>query len=93
MKAVDGLLLRVSAWRVSRQLSSLVWPTALAAEKLVKLRSISKDRCLVHRLGALIPWRHLASLVQGTDRAGVQILRQRRWLFSVPRNGARWGYH
>ena len=74
-------------------LSSLVRSAALAAEKLVKLGSISKDRRLVHRLGALIPRRHLASLVQSADRTGVQILSQRRRLFSVPRNGVRWGYH
>ena len=45
----------------------------------VNLRGISKDRCFVNRLGALIPRRHLASLVQGDDRPGVQIVSQRRW--------------
>ena len=51
---------------------------ALAAEKSVNLRGISKDHRFVNRLGALIARRHLASLVQGGDRPGVQIVSQRR---------------
>ena len=54
---------------------------ALAAEEALDFGGIAQDQCLLHRLGALIPRRHLASLVQGADRAGVQILSQRRWFF------------
>ncbi len=48
---------------------------ALAAEQLVKFGGIPKDDCFVNRLGALIPRRHLVSLVQGDHRPGVQFLR------------------
>jgi hypothetical protein len=41
------------------------WRAALAEEMLVHFSGISKDPCLVHRLRAPIPWRHLASFIQG----------------------------
>jgi len=47
---------------------------ALAAEKSVNLRGISKDHRFVNRLGTLIARQHFASRVQGGDRPGVQIV-------------------
>ena len=51
---------------------------ALAAEQFVKLDGISKDDCFVSSLGALIPRRHRAGLVQRDHRPGAQIVPQRR---------------
>ena len=85
MRTVDCLLLRVTRLAgLTPALSSQVRCVALEAEKPVNLSGISKDRCFVNRLGALIPRRHLASLVQSDDRPGVQIVSQRRWGFIVP---------
>ena len=85
MRAVDCLLLPVTRLAgLMPTLSSQVRCAALAAEKLVNLRGISKDHCFVNRLGALIPRRHLASLIQGGDRPGAQIVSQRRWGFFLP---------
>ena len=44
----------------------------------MNLDGIPKHYCVVKRLGAFIPRRHLASLVQGDHRPGVQIMRKRR---------------
>ncbi|WP_156438626.1 hypothetical protein [Bradyrhizobium valentinum] len=44
----------------------------------MNLDGIPKHYCVVERLGAFIPRRHLASLVQGDHRPGVQIARKRR---------------
>ena len=57
---------------------------ALAAEKALDFGGIAQDQCLLHRLGALIPRRHLASPVHGSDRAVVEILSQRRWRMFMP---------
>jgi len=38
---------------------------ALAEEMLVHFSGILKDPCLAHRLRAPIPWRHLASFIEG----------------------------
>jgi hypothetical protein len=85
MRAVDCLLLRVTCSAgLTPAFSSQVRCAALAAEKLENLRGISKDNCLLNRRGALLPRRHLASLVQGGDRLGVQIVSQRRWDFLLP---------
>jgi hypothetical protein len=46
-------------------LSSCGRCVALAGEKCVNLDGIPKHYCVVERLGAFIPRRHLASLVQG----------------------------
>ena len=85
MPAVDCLLLRVA--RLAGLMpapSSQIRSAAVAPQKLLKLCGISQGHCFVHRLGALIPRRHLASPVQGGDRAAVEILSQRRWGLFVP---------
>jgi hypothetical protein len=64
---------------------SYVRYAALAAEPFVHFSGISKDDCFVSSLVALVPWRHLASLVQGGHRPGVQIVRQRRLGLFNPR--------
>jgi hypothetical protein len=59
-------------------LSSYRRPVALAGEKFVDLDGIPRDCCFVNRLGALIPRRHPASLVEGDHRPCVQIAGKRR---------------
>ena len=75
MRAVDCLLLRVTRLAgLTPAFSSQVRCAALAAEKSVNLRGISKDHRFVNRLGTLIARQHFASRVQGGDRPGVQIV-------------------
>jgi hypothetical protein len=50
------------------------WRAALAEEMLVHFSDILKILVLAHRLRAPIPWRHLASFMQGGTTLAVQLV-------------------